>query len=348
MAAGLRVQLERAAAKMPESPGQMMWVTCPRAGIDVGTAVGLADRRTGEVLTDRHTVKVASIGKSFTATAALRLIEDGAIDLDAPLCDSPLPEAFRELLLAHGYDSSRITVHHLLGHSSGLPDYADQPDGAYTQAVRADPMHTWTAEEQVRFALERYAQTGSPGEHYAYSDTGYLLVAQVVQAAAGQPLATAVRQLVDYRRGGLHDTYLELLEPAPSSAPRATQYVGEHDITHAVSATVDLFGGGGQVASMRDVAHFYRYIVTGQAFRSARTVAALLTPISPEEPSAGLGVFHYDLDGVLFIGHSGAWGLLAGYSHALDLGFAHSWNQMVVDDLEPLREVRRWVIGQLS
>ncbi len=293
-------------------------------------------------------MRVASIGKSFTAAATLRLVEAGAIDLDSPLRQTPLPGGYLEMLLAHGYDIGRITVHHLLGHVSGLPDYADQPDGAYMQTVLADPRHTWTAQEQVRFALDGYERAGEPGECYAYSDTGYVLLAPLVQACSGLPLAAAVRQLVDYRRGGLRDTYLELLEPAPSSAPRATQYVGAHDITHGVSATVDLFGGGGQVASMRDVAHFYRYLLTGEAFRSAQTVGTLLTPLSPEEPSAGLGVFHYDLDGAPFIGHAGAWGLLAGYSQELDLAFAHTWNQMVVDDLEPIREVRRWLVRQLS
>jgi D-alanyl-D-alanine carboxypeptidase len=345
---GLGLRLGMAAEVAPESPGQIMWVFSPRVGIDSGVAVGVADRRSKAPLTSRHTVRVASIGKSFTALAALRLVELGLIGLDEPLRPRVLGETCWRLLTRHGYSVDAITLHHLLGHVSGLPDYAEQPDGKYVQTILSDPMREWKPEEQVAFALDHYPSTGPPGQQFAYSDTGYLLVGQIIERVTGQPLPKAVRRLADHSRAGLTDTYLELLEPASSSAPRATQYVGDQDLTHGVSATIDLYGGGGQVSSMRDIAHFYRYLGSGEAFASPKTLSTMTAPVLAGETHAGLGIFSFDLDGRTFVGHSGAWGLLAGYCRDLDLAIAHTWNQMLINDAEPFHQARSWVVRQLA
>jgi D-alanyl-D-alanine carboxypeptidase len=348
LAEGLGLRLGQAAGAVPETPGQIMWVFSPHVGLDFGVAVGVADRRSSAPLTSGHTVRIASIGKSFTALAALRLVELGLIGLDDPLRASVLGDSYWRLLTRHGYRIDAMTLHHLLGHTSGLPDYAAQPDGKYAQAIRADPMHEWGPDEQVSFALDHSSGAEPPGKQYVYSDTGYVLVGQIIERLTGEPLAPAVRRLADYSRAGLIDTYLERLEPASSPAPRATQYAGDQDLTHGVSPTIDLYGGGGQVASMRDIAHFYRFLGTGDAFASPETLHIMTTSVAPGEPNAGLGIFSFDIDDVPFVGHSGAWGLLAGYCRGLDLAIAHTWNQMLVSDLEPLHEARAWVVRQLT
>ena len=105
-------------------------------------------------------------------------------------------------------------------HTSGIYDYGQDP--AYQAAVNADPAKRWTRLEQVRFAMDHGAPVGEPGTVYAYSDTGYSLLGEIIERATGAPLADAYRTLLDFEGLHLDATYLESLEPAPpgSAGPR--------------------------------------------------------------------------------------------------------------------------------
>ena len=93
-------------------------------------------------------------------------------------------------------------------------------DPAYQAAVNADPAKRWTRLEQVRFAMDHGAPVGEPGAVYAYSDTGYGLLGEIIERATGAPLADAYRTLLDFEGLHLDATYLESLEPAPPGSRR--------------------------------------------------------------------------------------------------------------------------------
>ena len=82
--------------------------------------VGDADKSWGIANTTETKFRIASLTKQFTAALVLRLVEDGAIDLDAPIStylpDYPAAQA------------DRVTVHHLLSHTSGVPEHTSRPD----------------------------------------------------------------------------------------------------------------------------------------------------------------------------------------------------------------------------
>jgi D-alanyl-D-alanine carboxypeptidase len=128
-----------------------------------------------------------------------------------------------------GYDPSAITVRHLLHHTGGLYDYAT--DGDYQTAVLSDPARRWTRAEQIGFAMDHGDPLARPGVAYHYSDTGYVLVGEIIEQASGRPLAAAYRTLLGFERLGVDETYLETLEPAPTGvAPPAHQYVDDIDL----------------------------------------------------------------------------------------------------------------------
>lgn len=130
------------------------------------------------------TYRIGSITKTFVAAAALRLWEQGALDLDAPVARY-LP-AFGTVRYPTT-DSPRVTVRHLMTHASGLPRVGPLD---YTGAVAPD-MAALTK------ALDGLALDATPGIRTAYSNLGFTVLGAVVAKAAGQPdVRAAVKTLI--------------------------------------------------------------------------------------------------------------------------------------------------------
>src|SRR5262249_28581674 len=151
----------------------------------------------------------------FVAAATLRLVESGRVRLDAAI-ERYLAPSTLALLREGGYDTRAILVRHLLTHTSGLFDYAEDP--AYQQFVLSHGGHRWTRAEQLRWAVEHGKPYSAPGKEFHYADTGYILLGELLQRATGKGLGPALRGLLGYQRLGLRRTYLETLEPRPAGA----------------------------------------------------------------------------------------------------------------------------------
>ena len=134
---------------------------------------------------------VYSVTKTFLGVLCVRL----ELDLEAPVAtwidDPRLP---------------RATLRQLLDHTSGIPDYGRLP--AYGQAVQATPSEPWDDEELLARALAN-GPDFEPGDGWAYSNTGFLLVRRIVDAVAAGGFAGALeRELLTPL--GLADTSLAL------------------------------------------------------------------------------------------------------------------------------------------
>ena len=143
---------------------------------------------------ERGRYLVYSVTKTFLGVLCLRL----ELELEAPVAtwidDPRLP---------------RASLRQLLSHTSGIPDYGRLPE--YAAAVRASPSEPWSDEELLARALAA-GPDFEPGRSWAYSNTGYLLVRMIVDAAAPGGFAGALqRELLEPL--GLADTTLAL-EPA--------------------------------------------------------------------------------------------------------------------------------------
>ncbi|MBT1155226.1 beta-lactamase family protein [Aminobacter anthyllidis] len=211
-----------------------------------GAAAGMADEKAGRPMSVDTPLRVASNTKTFVAATVLRLWERGLVDLDGPI--APLVDPlFNELLAAAGYRTDRITVRHLLNHSGGLVDHTDDPE--FFATVLREPQRFWTREEQVRMGAKFSAPLSEPGTRHSYSDTGYILLGDIVERISGTTLATTVRREMAFERLGLATSWWEIAEPEPALAePRARQFFGDVDAT-GISASMDLHGGGGLVMS---------------------------------------------------------------------------------------------------
>ncbi len=136
-------------------------------------AFGIQDCENGAENSPDTVFDLASISKPFTALAVLMLSEEGLVDLQAPvgtyLNDWPYPE---------------ITIEHLLTHSSGIPDYSHHP-GLTAYLDRAGPDWADSSDVVLWLTNSTPAQDFPAGEQRRYSNTGYVVLARIVETVSG-------------------------------------------------------------------------------------------------------------------------------------------------------------------
>ena len=313
--------VEQAASAPQAPPSALLLVKAPRRGIDWTSAVPGAGHDEAGPLRPDGTLRVASNTKTYVAASVLRLTEEGRLDLDTPI-ERVLRPASVATLREGGYRPDAVTVRMLLQHTSGVYDYAG--DASYLARVMADPGYRWTRAEQVEWAMSAGAPLGAPGEAFHYSDTGYILLGEVIEVVTGQPMPAAIRSLLGFDTLGLRATWFETLEPEPTGAPpRLLQHTDGLDVA-LIDASADLYGGGGLVSTLPEMARFYRALLQGEVFRKASTLAIMLEP-SPQSLASGgdgygMGLGRWRLaNGVDCFGHAGFWGTEAWHCPATDV-----------------------------
>ncbi|NKB72881.1 MAG: serine hydrolase [Candidatus Latescibacteria bacterium] len=348
----LQSLLAKTVAADPTIPGVIAHVRMPGLDLTWSGAAGLVAFDSDTPLTPRHPVRLASNTKPYVAAAILRLWEDGRIDLTSTLRDH-LSLEYLQLLANDGYDPAAITLNHLLSHTAGLFDYATSQ--LYTQQVLDNPRRGWSRLDQVRGAVAWGNPIGAPGAAFHYADTGYILLGQILEQQTGRHLGAALRRLIDYRRLGLEHTWLETLEPPPPDIPERThQYYGDIDI-HSFDPSFDLYGGGGLVATMEDLAIFMRALGTGTVFKKATTLNTMLDLNAPADSGLKrlpntyrLGISISQIGADQAYTHEGFWGTAAAYLPALDAAIAISLNQGRTDRRWPLMESIVETLGQAA
>ena len=148
---------------------------------------GLANADTGELYTGATQFDVASVSKQFTAAAIVALEMDGRLRVEDPLSYF-FPEA--------PPDKAAITLHQLLTHTSGLVDVLG-PE--YERLPRAEMLRRAFAANLL----------GPPGKRFRYSNTGYSVLAAIVEVVSGRPLGTYLRQRL-FLPSGMQHTGLRL------------------------------------------------------------------------------------------------------------------------------------------
>lgn len=209
----------------------------------------------------------ASVGKMFTATRVLQLVETGRLALDAPLT-SLLPAAeIAGLFVIDGVDRAReVTPLHLLSHTSGVADYFGGPSSApmtFAKTVTADLDHRWTPAELLDYSRVHQRPIGAPGRRFSYSDTGFVLLGRILEEAGGASLEAQLYEGL-FAPAGMDDSYL-LFPWTPderacgrNSAAEleiAPLWLDGVDLSRATSLSCD-WAGGGVVSTLDDLVAF--------------------------------------------------------------------------------------------
>lgn len=159
----------------------------------------------GAKVTAQDHFRVASITKMFVATVVLQLADEHRLRLDDALT-AYLPDF---------PGAERITVRQLLAHASGVPDYT-RIEG-FGRRLLEDRDRVWRPSEIITLAARRSAEF-DPGTDYAYSNTDYVLLGEVIRVATGVSWAEQVRTRI-LEPLGLRDTYVAGTGRAEHQAP---------------------------------------------------------------------------------------------------------------------------------
>ena len=146
---------------------------------------GKSNLQSGVTVEEGSVFRIASISKSLTAATVLALIEEGLVELDAPVADYLGPNWVGQ----HAY-ASEITVRQILGHTSGLVEYAFNPGfGAEAQSRYGTP---WAPEDILDF-VGRQGPEFAPGASFSYNTGGSIAAGLLIEEVTGQTAAEAMR-----------------------------------------------------------------------------------------------------------------------------------------------------------
>ena len=210
---------------------------------------------------------IASITKMFTAAVVMNLRSQNKVELDAGISNY-LPESL--IAGIHTYKKvdhvSEITVHHLLSHTSGLPDYflQKQKDRKnLLDKIMAEGDHNWDVKEVTRIAREELVpkfKPSEPGKAY-YSDTNYQLLGAIIKSVLDKSLEEAYKENI-FKRLSLESTYLFTQSTTEDQAPI---YNGNKrlDIPQAMTS---FWADGGIVSNTTDLLLFIRAFMDGDLF----------------------------------------------------------------------------------
>ena len=304
--------LEKAVEKKKNKlSGVSMAVVAPDVNIHWTGVAGFDSNEKDNILTAEQPYRIASLTKTFVAATILRLQEQGKLFIEDPI-SKYISELHQDILKSDGYDPSVITIKQCLQHRSGLFDYAEGSSD-YIEACAANPQKRWTRTEQLQFAMRVGEPVGDPGEVYEYSDTGYILLGEIIEKISGLSLAGAMRNLLKYETLGLHSTWLESLEKRPEGLPDPVhRYMGTTDAT-LFDNSVDLYGGGGISSTSKDLGTFFNALFNGGVFENESSLKMMTTKGVPsgdkdDDGSYGLGMgIGSFLESNMYT-HSGFWG----------------------------------------
>jgi len=240
-------------------------------------AGGVAHRGHGMPVTESTRFLVASVTKMVTATTALRLVERGLVRLDRPLVEV-LPVEHHTSAL-----TGEHTLHHLLSHTSGLPNYHDDEDQtpeSFTSNWDRVPCQRARRPADLLPLFRDLPAKAKPGERYSYADANYVLVGLMIEAVTGRPYAEAAAGEV-LTPAGMGDSGFDQRDADP---PRlATGYLHEDGVpfeswrANVFSVPAGGMPDGGLVTTTTDLARLVDALVGG-ALVSPETFRAMTFP----------------------------------------------------------------------
>jgi len=245
-------------------------------------------------ITSKTKFRIGSITKQFTATAILKLQEEGKLSVNDPLSKfiSDYPRG------------DEVTIHHLLTHTSGIHSYTGKPDFFETVTVEVKPEELIESFKNDKFDFD-------PGEKWLYNNSGYVLLGYIVEKVSGESFADYLKNHL-FESLGMKDTGIHHWRPILEHEAAGYSYVnGEFQ----KSLDWDMSRAGGAGALYSTIGDLYRWneaIFNGKVLNESSLEAAF-TPVklnNGSEANAMGGKYGYgwmlsEMRGLKEISHGG-------------------------------------------
>lgn len=276
-------QVVRASSDADAFSGAVLVARDGRILLDQG--YGLANRE-WNIPNDGDTkFRLGSLTKQFTAVAIMLLNQQGKVDLDAPI-KTWLPQA------PAAWDA--VTTRHLLSHTAGIPNFTAFPD---YETLKTRP--ATMAELIARFS-DRPLDF-APGARFAYSNSGYILLSAIIEAASGQTYADFVTANLFAPLGMTDSGYdrhdVILPRRASGYAPGATGVVNADYVDMSIPT-----GAGALYSTTHDLLKWEQGLFGGRVL-NPQSMTALTTPVRNDY---AMGLLVTQADGKKLVWHNGA------------------------------------------
>ncbi|MBD1926760.1 beta-lactamase family protein [Trichocoleus sp. FACHB-90] len=249
------------------------------------------------VLATEHTVyEIASVGKTFTATVTMMLVEEGVISLNEPITnylDNP-PSVWHP-----------VTIKHILSHQSGIPSYTDAQN--YWEITCLD-----LSKAEILALVTGLPLKFQPGEFSAYDNTGYYLLGLMLEKVTGQSYADLLHERI-FAPLGMNATVMN--NPADIVSHRAAGYRWRNGklINKPYYSPSVTYSAGGQLSSVEDMVKWERALCDATLLRQS-TLDMMWTPHHPERGGdwetlkyvAGLGWWAINYGNRRVVNHNGS------------------------------------------
>ncbi|MBD2530737.1 beta-lactamase family protein [Nostoc flagelliforme FACHB-838] len=255
------------------------------------------------VLATEHTVyEIASVGKTFTATAVMMLVEQGIISLEDTM---PAAVNYADYLDYLPLTWQNVTIGHILSHQSGIPSYTDAPN--YWEIT-----HLNLSKSEILALVTHLPLKFQPGEFTAYDNTGYYLLGLILEKVTGQSYGDLLRDRI-FAPLGMNATVMN--DPSDIVPHRAAGYRLSNSklVNKPYYSPSVTYSAGGQLSSVEDMVKWEQALCGGTLLKQS-TLNKMWTPHFPNQGGdweklryvAGLGWWVLNYGDRRVVGHNGS------------------------------------------
>lgn len=259
-------------------------------------ATGYANIEKRTAMKTEYVFNMASVSKHFTAMAVLMLESEGKIKATDAITKY-IPE-----LPAY---AKSVTVRHLIHHQGGLPDY---------ESICGSDDKPMTNQAVIDFLKKTKKPQFAPGKKYQYSNTGYALLATIVERAAGGDFAAFMRDRI-FQPLGMNATYI--LNPASLPMYQKRQVLGYYESwregPYVFSGCDTLYGDGSVISNIFDLGKWLQALHERKVIPESQMKTYLKPVAAKGGPEYAYGLERYDDDGEISFSHAGSWGGFISY-----------------------------------
>jgi CubicO group peptidase (beta-lactamase class C family) len=234
-------------------------------------AWGMADREREILNTPQTIYRINEMTTQFTAAAMLLLEQEGKLSLDDPICDylDNCPEAWQP-----------VTIHQLLSHTSGIPDYFDV---AYSETYK---LAKEGATPDALVALFRDQPLAfEPGAQRRWSHSGFVLAGQIIESVSGQPYGDFVEQRIMAPLGMTQSGYGD----PPQGLAVGYTYDGTNTPAAVLLGPAALYASGGLYSTAEDLFRWNEGLYNGQLLNETQLQKMLTAHATIPQSNLGSG-----------------------------------------------------------
>jgi len=258
---------------------------------------GVSDLDAETPMSPDATFRIASLTKPFTASLVMQLVAEGTLGLD---------DTVQQWLPGIVTDANLITIRQLLGHTSGLADYFNDP-AILEPYLEGDYEHVWTPQQLIEIA-EQLGATSEPGTEWSYSNTNYAIVGLIVEKATDHTLGEEMQTRIFDELDLQNTTFATDTNLDPQMAHGYLLSDGDPiDVTGLYPFP---YGAGNIVSDAADTATFYGALFGGDVVEPA-LLDEMMPIITDDVVPYGLGLIAWKMPCGVASGHDGG---IAGYS----------------------------------